>query len=470
MKNRAFCLRRHFRSVVCAGVGVLVCGAFHATSAATQPSPILVSTAGTTRALAVESVSMRSEPFKLTSEGFFNANDARTRIEVFCTNLDLLAGEGSNALTADAQDGTGNRYDLKVEFVGQVPQSFDSQGNMLGDFRGLSMVGLRLNDLMPQNLGDVLIRLNLHGMSSNRVRVAIGQSGGGPADDAGAVPTPISNSLPAVQSPLTLAQYQAQYNNLSFPSDADIQRFLEQSSWGLKGDGSDLTRVRQIGMAAYINEQFNTPPLFNDNSDPLFPIASDYPLTPPYPVNQPSPCDANCVRDNYTIYPLQKQFFTNAITQPDQLRQRTAFAIHQLIVASGRDLNNNEASWFAPYLQAIDRNAFGNFRTMLFDVTVNPGMGEYLNMRGNSVVNRANPTPNENYAREIMQLFSIGTDTLNQDGTPVLDAQGNRIPSYDQSTITNLARVFTGWDLAANRITNINGVDTTVTNYLDPMV
>src|SRR5207247_307138 len=96
-------------------------------------------------------------------------------------------------------------------------------------------------------------------------------------------------------------------------------------------------------------------------------------------------------------------------------------------------------------------------------------MGEYLNMRGNSVVNRINPTPNENYAREIMQLFSIGVDTLNQDGTPVLDGQGNRVPSYDQATITNLARIFTGWDLGPNKITNINGVDTTVTNYLDPM-
>ena len=92
-------------------------------------------------------------------------------------------------------------------------------------------------------------------------------------------------------------------------------------------------------------------------------------------------------------------------------------------------------------------------------------------MRGNSVVNRTNPTPNENYAREIMQLFSIGVDTLNQDGTPVLDAQGNRVPSYDQTTIANLARVFTGWDLGPTKTNTINGVPVTgITNYLDPMV
>src|SRR4029079_19308379 len=165
----------------------------------------------------------------------------------------------------------------------------------------------------------------------------------------------------------------------------------------------------------------------------------------------------------------QKQFFTNALTGSDQLRQRVAFALHKLIVVGGVQLNGNETSWFAPYLHTIDRNSFGDFRTLLFEVTLNPGMGEYLNMRGNSVVNRANPTPNENYAREIMQLFSIGVDTLNQDGTPVLDGQGNRLPSYDQTTIANLARVFTGWDLAPNKTWTVDGT-TAVVNYQDPMV
>src|SRR5207302_8045240 len=120
----------------------------------------------------------------------------------------------------------------------------------------------------------------------------------------------------------------------------------------------------------------------------------------------------------------------------------------------------------------IDRNAFGNFRDLLYQITLNPGMGEYLNMRGNTVVVQPPnpPMPNENYAREVMQLFSIGVDALNQDGTPVLDGQGNRVPSYDQSTITNLARVMTGWDLAPNTTTNINGVNIPVTNYVDPMI
>ncbi len=471
--------RMRFVSTICAGLLVLVCGAFMSA----QASPLLFSNSGSTRAIALESVSMNAEPFPLTSsEVFFSGNDTRTRITLFCTNLDLLAEEGATrnglfeltvkAITADAEDGARNHYPLTVEYVGQVPPDLSyPSGTITTDFRGVYMVVLRLNDAMTDNLGDVLIRINLHGVSSNRVRVGIGTIGGGPPDDPGSGPTPLTGSLPPPATPLTIAQYQAQFNDPSFPSDQDLRRFLEQASWGGKGDDSDFNRLRSVGMQAYINEQFNTAPLFVDPPNNLF---SDYPATPLYPQFYPAsppapPCDATCLRDNYSLYPLQRQFMTNALTQPDQLRQRIAFAIHKFIVVGGVQLNSNETSWYAPYLQTIDRNAFGNFRALLYEITLNPGMGEYLNMRGNSVVDRNNPTPNENYAREIMQLFSVGVDTLNQDGTPVLDAQGNRVPTYDQTTIANLARVFTGWDLGPQKIWSVDGT-TAVANYLDPMV
>jgi len=485
MTNRAFALRKRFISMLCAGLVVFAGGISGAALAAPQISPTLISTSTTTRAIALESVTMHAEPFSLASEGNFNAADPRTRIEIYCMNLDFLAGETSlsgnilvgdpNALTVDAEDAAHNHYPLKVEYVAQVPPLLDSQGNITTDFRGLYMVIVRLNDSMTANLGDVLLRLSLHGMSSNRVRTAIGAIGGGPADDPGAVPTPAPAVPPAaIMNPQTIGQFQAQFNNPAFPSDQDLRRFLEQASWGGKGDDSDFNHLRAIGIPAYLNEQFNMAPQFNDGSDPLFPITSDYPPSAPYPqfypASPPAPvCDANCLRDFYTLYPLQKQFMLNALTQQDQLRQRLAFAFHKFIVVGGQPLNNNQAYWYAPYLQTIDRDSFGNFRTMLFDLTLNPGMGEYLNMRGNSVVNRANPTPNENYAREIMQLFSIGVDTLNQNGTPVLDGQGNRVPSYDQTTIANLARVFTGWDLGPNKASAVDGA-LTVANYQDPMV
>lgn len=463
MKTRAFVSGKRLASFLSAGLTLISLGAV-APALAITSSPTLISvSAGSTRAVALESVSMTSEPFSLSAESNFSPNDPRTRITLFVMNLDLLAGETVNSLTADAEDGTHAHYPLKVEYVGQVPS-----------FEGIYMVVMRLNDLMTGNLGDVLIRLNLHGVSSNRVRVAIGQIGGGPADDPGAVGTPAPQTPPSAATLLTLAQYQAQFNNPAFPSDQDLRRFLEQASWGGKGDDSDFNHVRSIGIPAYITEQFNTPPQFTDASDPLFSLSSDYPSSAPYPQFYPAsppapPCDAICLRDFYSLYPLQKQFMLNALTQPDQLRQRVSFAFHKFMVVGGQQLNSNQAFWYAPYLQTIDRNSFGNFRTMLFDITLNPGMGEYLNMRGNSVGDRSNPTPNENYAREIMQLFSIGTDLLNQDGTPVLDAQGNRVPSYDQTAISNLARVFTGWDLGPNKNSAVDNTPT-VANYLDPMV
>jgi uncharacterized protein (DUF1800 family) len=454
--------------VISASAVVVICGAFTNGAAAPSVAPSVFSVSSvSTRAVVLESVSMRSEPFSLSSEGNFSPADPRTRITLFGTNFDFLQDEGATSLTADAQDASGTIYPLKVEYVGTVP-----------NFDGIYMVVLRLNDLMASNLGDVLVRLSLHGMASNRVRVGIGQIGGGPADDNPGVGNPAPATPPAAATLLTLTQYQAQYNDPNFASDNDLKRFLEQSSWGQRGDDTDFNHLRAIGIPAYINEQLTMAPQFVDPaSDPKFALSSDYPFSTPYPqfypASPPAPaCDANCTRDFYTLYPVQKQFMLNALTQPDQLRQRVGFAFHKFIVVGGQQLNNNQPFWFAPYLQTIDRNSFGNFRQLLYEVTLNPGMGEYLNMRGNSVVSLANPTPNENYAREIMQLFSIGVDTLNQDGTPVLDAQGNRVPTYDQTTITNLARVFTGWDLDTNKTISFDGGVTSfaVANYQDPMV
>lgn len=451
MRNRAFALCKRFVAPVCAGLVAFVCGVFAPASAAPSISPTLISvSAASTRAVVLESVSMRSEPFSLSSEANFSPNDPRTRITLFVMNLDLLAGETQNSLTADAEGAAHVHYPLKVEYVGQVP-----------NFEGIYMVVLRLNDLMTANLGDVLIRLNLHGMGSNRVRVAIGQIGGGPADDPGAAGTPAPQTPPTPATPLTIAQYQALFGNPSMAAGPDGIRFLEQATWGPTYNplGGELARVRSMGYAAWINDQFNQPPLFAATQ-------SNYPTPDNYPTDVGTGCPAGspatCGRDHYTMYPLQTLFFQNALTRQDQLRQRVAFALHQLIPVAGFELNGQPA-WVAPTLQVFDRNAFGNFRQILLGVTLNAGMGEYLNMRGNSKVN-----PNENYAREVLQLFSVGVDLLNQDGTPVLDAQGNRIPTYSQADITNFARVFTGWNLSANKIWVGDGV-TGVPNYTDPM-
>jgi uncharacterized protein (DUF1800 family) len=439
MRDRAFACNYPRRI---SALLILGCGVFASTLGATQKNPVLFSVSATsTRAVVMESVSMRAEPFSLNSEANFSPNDPRTRITLFCTDLDLLAGEGANALTADAEDAAHNHYSLKPEYVGPVP-----------NLEGIFMVVLRLNDLMTSNLGDVLIRLNLHGMSSNRVRVAIGQIGGGPADDNPGVGTPAPATPPAPTTPQTIAQYRAQFSDPGMASGGDAIRFLEQTSWG--PNDSAVAHLRQIGIQAYLDEQFNTAPAFSD-------VQSNYPRKVLYPIIAPTGMCADCF-DAYNMDNLQKLFATNSLTRPDQLRERVAFALHEMIPIAARDLNNGMSGWYSPYLQILDRDAFGNYRQLLIDITLNPAMGTYLNMAGNSRV-----APNENYAREVMQLFSIGVDKLNPDGSPVLDANGNRVPTYGQTDITNLARVFTGWVIGNTNVNTFN--NQTVPDYFSPM-
>jgi uncharacterized protein (DUF1800 family) len=111
------------------------------------------------------------------------------------------------------------------------------------------------------------------------------------------------------------------------------------------------------------------------------------------------------------------------------------------------------------YLQAIDRNAFGNYRNLLQEITLTPAMGEYLDMRLST-----RTSPNENFAREVLQLFSIGTAVLNSDGTPQLDAQGMPLASYSQTQVNEFTRVFTGWNF------NPAVIGPGITNWRDPMI
>ncbi|HZW91185.1 MAG TPA: DUF1800 family protein, partial [Myxococcaceae bacterium] len=137
-------------------------------------------------------------------------------------------------------------------------------------------------------------------------------------------------------------------------------------------------------------------------------------------------------------------FFRNAISGPDQLRQRVAFALSQIVVISGAEVRPNYG--LAEYEKLLMRDAFGSYRQLLEDVTLSPAMGRYLNMVNNDKPNPARGTsPNENYAREVMQLFSIGLVQLEPDGSVVTDSSGVPVPTYDQNAVIGLAHVFTGW-------------------------
>lgn len=140
----------------------------------------------------------------------------------------------------------------------------------------------------------------------------------------------------------------------------------------------------------------------------------------------------------------QESWFTRVVSGNDQLRQRVAFALSEILVVSDQGLDNPFA--LAHYYDLLVQRAFANYRTLLREITLHPVMGSYLSMRGNQPENLAqNIRPDENYAREIMQLFSIGLKRLNADGSEMLSG-GQPIATYTQDTIRGFARVFTGWN------------------------
>jgi uncharacterized protein (DUF1800 family) len=145
----------------------------------------------------------------------------------------------------------------------------------------------------------------------------------------------------------------------------------------------------------------------------------------------------------------QEQWFANALRGEDQLRQRVAFALSQIMVVSQVGALNNLPFATADFHDMLARNAFGNFRTLLEDVTLHPAMGIYLSMLGNRrAAANTNLRPDENYARELAQLFSVGLVQLNLDGSVRTDASGQPIPTFGQVETEGFARVFTGWNWA----------------------
>jgi uncharacterized protein (DUF1800 family) len=240
-------------------------------------------------------------------------------------------------------------------------------------------------------------------------------TGGGAAPPAPPAPPP--SNMPAAQ-PTTAG---------------DAVRFLEQATFG--PTEATIQEVMQKGPALALEEQFGIPmsgygtfTFIDPDSDRGCPEGSP---------------DA-CYRDNYTVFPLQRAFFRNAMSAPDQLRQRVAFALSQILVISGAELETMHGIGY--YQQLLMNFAFGNFRDLLYEVTLSPAMGEYLDMVNNRKPDAARGIePNENYARELLQLFTIGEVELAADGTRRLDANAQPVPTYDQDTIENLARAFTGW-------------------------
>ncbi|SEM66303.1 Uncharacterized conserved protein, DUF1800 family [Stigmatella aurantiaca] len=175
---------------------------------------------------------------------------------------------------------------------------------------------------------------------------------------------------------------------------------------------------------------------------------------------------------------LGSQFFVNAVTGQDQLRQRVAFALSQIFVVSPSGIANNAATpesepkvAMAGFLNMLSANAFGNFRTLLEAVTKDPAMGNYLDLVNNRAFDTAGKAkePNENYAREMLQLFTLGLHKLNENGTVQLNAEGLPTPAYTEAHVQAFSRALSGWTFAAAAGCPTIG-RTNPANYTQPMI
>jgi uncharacterized protein (DUF1800 family) len=253
------------------------------------------------------------------------------------------------------------------------------------------------------------------------VLLALAACGGGGGSGGQSAPTPTPAPTP------------------SMAGVADAARLLDQATFGVRS--SDVAHVQSIGINAYIAEQLAYPP--TQYTGYIY-TPHTAPATCKSDGSNPPDASSLCARDQYSPYQVQRNFFTHALNNPDQLRQRVAFALSQIMVVSSVEIY--ESYGLAAYQNLLLNDALGNYRTLLQDVTLSPTMGHYLDMANSDMTNPQNGTvPNQNYAREVMQLFSIGLVQLNPDGTQQLDSTGAPIPTFDGTTIDGLAAVFTGW-------------------------
>lgn len=220
-------------------------------------------------------------------------------------------------------------------------------------------------------------------------------------------------------------------------------RLLDQGTFGPLPQ--DVDHVAQVGAAAWIEEQLAQPPSGYPDSEFWY-VSLDESANCQFSAPRASAA-YGCARDQLSLFKLRNRLFESALKRPDQLRQRVAWALSQIMVISAmKDPDLETAYVQSRYQQMLAEEAFDNVATLLARVTLSPAMGHMLDLVDNAKADtHAMTEPNENYARELLQLFSIGLHELKPDGTELLDASGAPINTYGQPEVRAFARALTGW-------------------------
>lgn len=417
-----------------------------------SPTPVLLSQEGSTRALAVTESGSLDKKSLYSKEGSFEPGST---IVIFATNFQFMRGEGANSLRVLGET-KGREYRFPVLDARPVDKE-------LNDIFAITIL---LRDEIgywePPPTGDIWIRLTWRGLASNYVKLGFGGTGG--IDEIAGNPTPLSSVRKRASK--SLGRSGPSQEAVGYRWSGDRARFLEQAAFGPTSILDN--RIRRIGLRVWVNEQFEA----------QYPsVTNPYPNQPLKPGTAPADCDGNttvpdvpvtCNRDTYTMYPLQTWFHRENFYGDAQLRHRVSWSLSQIWVTSGVDIQ--QSRHMVEYHKVLSANAFGNFRNLMKQMTLHPTMGDYLDMARSTKNN-----PNENYAREIKQLFTIGLFMLNQDGTlqcvehNPCQVGDTPVPTYDQNVVNNLTKVLTGWTFC-NTAASCPNLAVGTTNFIDPML
>jgi uncharacterized protein (DUF1800 family) len=202
---------------------------------------------------------------------------------------------------------------------------------------------------------------------------------------------------------------------------------MAQATFG--ADRAEIDRAAAMGVGAWLDEQFSMPRTQGH-------------------VDWLRAKGVETFDERFASHQIDYSLWRKFLSSPDQLRQRMVYALSQIFVVSTDAMDGHWPQFsLAYYLDLLETHAFGSFRSLLEAVTLSPAMGDYLSMRGSRKADAQGRQPDENYAREVMQLFTIGLAQLNADGTPRL-TNGRAMDTYVQADVAGLSRVFTGWDRA----------------------
>lgn len=377
-----------------------------------------------------------------------------SKVILYVANVELMTGEDASAFRVYAEDSLGKKFFFPVADL----ETVDANDRVYKLVFALKFADEERN--AQTDFSKFLLSISWRGLESNKISLTNGS-----AESIKQYDSEAARKFQSVKNKMSAGQSNdAEANAVGYRFSGDRKRFLEQATFGPTPALDD--RVRRLGLRIWLVEQFDTP----------YPSAANpYPSFPLKPTNPPVDCnglvdngvpdsDPFCFINHYSMYPMQNWFYKEAFYGDAQLRHRVAWALAQMWVTSGTHVI--QTTHMANYHKVLSRNAFGNWRTLMREMTLNPAMGAYLDMRSSTRL-----TPNENYAREILQLFNVGLYMLDAQGRVIISPTTNEpIPTYGQTEVNNFTSVLTGWNfceagggLCPNRVLG-------AANFIDPMI